>query len=164
MLIYNDRGVRDSGHDDKWRSQGGYMMYVGDCLVSWRSKRHRFRTLSSMEAEYVEAARGGQELVWFRRLLKNMGHPQSTPTVMWEDNKAAIAFSKNQTCHDRSKHIDIRVYWLRDLVLEGDIVMLHIATADQLADFLTKHLRGPAHIKARDIILGGRSVGTRGRE
>ena len=80
---------------------------------------------------------------------------QSAPTVMWEDNKAAIAFSKNQTCHDRSKHIDVRVYWLRDLVLEGDIVMQHIATAEQLADFLTKLLRGPAHKTARDVILGG---------
>ena len=77
------------------------------------------------------------------------------PTVMWEDNKAAIAFRKNQTCHYRSKHIDIRAYWLRDLVLEGSILMLHIATEDQLADFLTKHLRGPAHSKSKNLVLGG---------
>jgi hypothetical protein len=155
----NYRDERESGHDDKWCSQGGYLVFVGDCLVSWSSRRHRCRTLSSMEAEYVEAARGGQEVMWFRRLMKDLGHPQKAPTVMWEDNKAAIAFSKNQTCHDRSKHIDIRVYWLRDLVLEGSILMLHIATEDQLADFLTKHLRGPAHSKATTLILGGWPLG-----
>jgi hypothetical protein len=155
----NYRDERDSGHDDKWRSQGGYLIFMGDCLVSWSSKRHRCRTLSSMEAEYVEAARGGQEVVWYRRLLGDLGYPQDSPTIMWEDNKAAIAFSKNQTCHDRSKHIDIRVHWLRDLVLAGEILMLHIATEEQLADFLTKHLRKPAHIKARDTILGGRPLG-----
>jgi transposase InsO family protein len=154
---YGDK--RDSGNNDKWCSQGGYLMFVGDCLVSWCSKRQRCRTLSSMEAEYVEAARGGQEVVWFRRLLGDLGYPQEAPTIMWEDNKAAIAFSKNQTCHDRSKHIDIRVYWLRDLVLAGSIVMLHIPTGDQLADFLTKHLRKPGHEKARDTILGGRPLG-----
>ena len=150
---------RDSGNNDKWCSQGGYLVYVGDCLVSWSSKRHRCRTLSSMEAEYVEAARGGQEIVWFRRLMNDLGYPQLSPTVMWEDNKAAIAFSKNQTCHDRSKHIDIRVYWLRDLVVDGAIVMMHIPTDEQLADFLTKHLRAPQHTKATGLVLGGRPLG-----
>jgi hypothetical protein len=117
------------------------------------------RGRESAIAREREAARGGQEVMWFRRLLKDLAHPQSSPTVMWEDNKASIAFSKNQTCHDRSKHIDIRVHWLRDLVLEGAIMMLHIDTEDQLADFLTKHLRKPAHVKARDLILGGRPLG-----
>jgi hypothetical protein len=146
---------RDSGNDDKWCSQGGYLVFVGNCLVSWNSKRHRCRTLSSMEAEFVEAARAAQEVVWFRRLMKDLGHEQHSPTVVWEDNKAAIAFSKNHTCHDRSKHIDIREHWLRDLALNQVITMLHVATANQLADFMTKHLRAPAHKLARDIILGG---------
>ena len=91
--------------------------------------------------------------------MNDLGYPQLSPTVMWEDNKAAIAFSKNQTCHDRSKHIDIRVYWLRDLVVEGAIVMLHIPTDEQLADFLTKHLRAPQHTKATGLVLGGRPLG-----
>jgi hypothetical protein len=150
---YGDK--RDSGHDDKWCSQGGYLVFVGDCLISWSSKRHRCVTLSSMEAEYVEATRAAQEVLWCRVLLEDLGYKQDSPTIMWEDNKAAIAFSKNQTCHDRSKHISIRIHWLRDMVLGQVIQMLHIGTAHQLADFLTKHLRAPAHIKVRDIVLGG---------
>jgi transposase InsO family protein len=150
---YGDK--RESGLGDKWRSQGGYLVFVGDCLVSWSSKRHRCVTLSSMEAEYVEATRAAQEVVWCRRLLKDLGYEQKSPTVLWEDNKAAIAFSKNHTCHDRSKHIDIREHWLRDLVLGLDVRMLHVATVNQLADFLTKHLRAPAHILVTDIILSG---------
>ena len=150
---YGDK--RDSGYDDKWRSQGGYLVFVGDCLVPWSSKRHRCVTLSSMEAEYVEAARSAQEVVWFRRLMRDLGYGLKFPTVLWEDNKAAIAFSKNHTCHDRSKHIDIREHWLRELVSGQEVKMLHVATAHQMANFMTKHLRTPAQILATDIVLGG---------
>jgi hypothetical protein len=158
ITVYVDANygdARDSGNDDKWCSQGGYLIFLGDCLVAWCSKRHRCRTLSSMESEWVEAARSGQEAVWHRRVLKSLGFEQFFPTIMWEDNKATIAFSKNHTCHDRSKHIDIREHWLRDLVLDQVIEMRHVTTVNQLADFMTKHLRAPAHKAARDIVLGG---------
>ena len=150
---YGDK--RDSGANDKWCSQGGYLIFVGDCLVTWSSRHHRCRTLSSMEAEYVEAARAAQEVMWMRKLLGGLGYVQSSPTVLWEDNTGTIAFSKNQTGHQNTKHIDIRAHWLNDLVRDQVVTMHHIATVNQLADFMTKHLRGPAHIKARDIILGG---------
>jgi hypothetical protein len=153
---YGDK--RESGLGDKWRSQGGHLVFVGDCLVSWSSKRHRCVTLSSMEAEYVEATKGAQEVVWMRRLMKDLGYEQKSPTILWEDNKACIAFSKNHTCHDRSKHIDIREHWLRDLVSGLDVRLLHVATAHQLADFLTKHLRTATHILVTDIILGGKPL------
>ena len=158
LTVYVDANygdARDSGNNDKWCSQGGYLVFLGDCLVDFCSKRHRCRTLSSMEAEWVEAARAAQAAIWHRRALKDLGSEQLFPTIMWEDNKATIAFSKNHTSHDRSKHIDIREHWLRDLVLSSVIEMLHVTTANQLADFLTKHLRAPAHKLARDIVLGG---------
>ena len=146
---------RDSGNGDKWRSQGGYLIYIDNNLVCWSSKRHRCVTLSSMEAEYVEASKAGQEVLWFRRLLKDLGYPQTKPTIMYEDNKACISFSKNHTCHDRSKHIDIRHHWLRQMVLSAKVKLTHLPTDQQVADVLTKYLAKAKFTKFREQMLDG---------
>jgi hypothetical protein len=158
MLAYADSNFgdsRDSGNNDKWCSQGGYAIYVNGHLVSWKSKRHRCVTLSSMEAEYVEATNGGQEVLWWRRLLSDLGYPQKEPTILREDNKACIAFSLNNTQHDRSKHIDIRLHWLRGMIQENEIQMEHIRTDDMIADIFTKHLRRPKFEKFRGMLFSG---------
>ena len=56
----------------------------------------------------MEASEAGKEIVFFRELMSDLGYGMNEPTVLYEDNKACIAFSKNNTNHDRSKHIDIR--------------------------------------------------------
>ena len=134
---------RDSGNvaDDKWKSQGCFLIYLADCLVSWRSRRHKSRCYSSMESEYMEASEAAKEVVFFRELMNEMGYEMKDATVMYEDNKACIAFSKNNTNHDRSKHIDIRAYALRDCVRNGIVELVHVDTENQLADMLTKHQR-----------------------
>jgi hypothetical protein len=140
---------------DKWRSQGGFLIYNSGNLVAWSSKRHKCVTLSTMEAEYVEATSCGKEVIWFRRLLAELGHPQDTPSVILEDNKAAISFSLNQTCHERSKHIDIRAHWLRQMVFDNSVVLHHCATDLQVADLMTKHLRRPQFEVFRNHMLDG---------
>ena len=86
-----------------------------------------------MESEYFAASEAAKEVIWFRALLTDLGHTQTNATIMYEDNKAFISYSKNSTCHDRTKHIDMRAYWLRDCVRDG-----HVQTNDQLADMMTK--------------------------
>jgi hypothetical protein len=137
---YGDR--RDGGKRNdttgKWRSQGGYIVYLGSTPVGWRSKRHKSTSLSSMESEYMEASEGGKEAIWFRRLMIDLDEEQTQPTELYEDNKACYEFSKNNTCHDRTKHIDQRAYFLRELVKKGEIVVVPVKTKDQLADIMTK--------------------------
>ena len=94
-------------------------------------------------------------MLWFRRLLGDLGHTPVGPTVVYEDNKAAISFSKNHTCHDRSKHIDIRHFWLREMVTRGDIRLVHVGTLEQAADILTKYLPTKAFRKFREKMLHG---------
>ena len=130
-------------------------MFVGGSLVSWSSRRHKCRTLSSMEAEYVEASEAAKEVLWLRVFLEELGHTQQTPTIMNEDNKACISYSKNNTCHDRTKHIDIRAYALRDRVREGIVELRHISTKDQLADMLTKTQLKCTFMAHRDSIMNG---------
>ena len=143
LSVYCDANYgdgRDSGEavDDKWKSQGGYMVFLNDVLVSWRSRRHKCRALSSMEAEYFEASEAAKEILWFRGLMHDLGYAMNGPSHIYEDNKACISYSKNNTCHDRTKHIDIRAYNLRDNVRAGLVALLHIDTKQQLADMLTK--------------------------
>jgi hypothetical protein len=116
---------RDSGEnfDDKWKSQGGYLIYLGGSLISWRSRRHKSRCLSSMESEYMEASEASKEVKHFRTMMREFGYDCSHPSIIYEDNKACIAFSKNNTCHDRTKHIDIRAYALRDMVRAGEVYL-----------------------------------------
>ena len=152
---YGDVRETSVVNSDKWRSQGGYLIYISGNLVAWSSKRHKCVTLSTMEAEYVEATSCGKEVIWFRRLLAELGHPQLSPTVIMEDNKAAISFSLNQTCHERSKHIDIRAHWLRQMVFDESVVLHHCATDVQVADLMTKHLRRPQFEVYRDNMLDG---------
>jgi hypothetical protein len=114
-------------------------LFVNNTLVSWSSKRHRTRALSSMEAEYMEATEAGKEVLWAREMMRFLRHPQHKPTVIYEDNKSCINYTKNASCHARSKHIDIRAYWLRDMYNDDAVRLIHCGTHMQLADMMTKY-------------------------
>ena len=143
--------------DDKWKSQGGYLVYFNGNLVSWRSRRHKSRCLSSMESEYLEASEAAKEVIWFRKVLEDLDNRLDEPTIMYEDNKACVAFSKNNTCHDRTKHIDIRAYNLRDKVRDGVVNVVHVSTKHQLADMMTKSQLKKTFIEHRDKIFSNSS-------
>jgi hypothetical protein len=158
LLAYADSNYGDRrGHmvGKKYKSQGGFAIYVSNTLMSYRSKRHKSISMSSMEAEYIEATHCASEIKWWRRLLEAVGYPQKGPTPIMEDNKACIAFSLNNTAHERSKHIDIREYWLRDAVLDNTIEMLHVCTEDQIADIFTKYLGPTKFQKFKKLLLFG---------
>jgi hypothetical protein len=153
----NCMDARESGDgtDDKWKPQGGYIMVWDGCVVSWRSSRMKSRVLSSMESEYYVACEGAKEAIWLRRLVKELGFGSvmEKQTPIYEDNKACIAYSKNNTCHDRTKHIDNKAYFLRDHVKEGDIELIHISTNDQLADMMTKTQEKQTFLKHKERIF-----------
>ena len=78
--------------------------------------------------------------VWLARLLGELDRKEAEAVGLRVDNKATIALSKNPVFHDRSKHIDTRFHYIRDLVKDGSVEVDHIATEEQLADILTKGL------------------------
>jgi hypothetical protein len=152
---------RDGGsesNDEKWKSQGGYLLFVGDSLVSWRSRRHKARSLSSMESEYMEASEAAKEIVWFRELLSDVGIDVSEESIIYEDNKSCIAFSSNNTSHDRTKHIDIHAYWLRDHVRSKCVKLLHVDTENQLADMMTKYMPIKTFVKHTNKLYDGEHI------
>jgi hypothetical protein len=97
-------------------------------------------SLSSAEAEYVAATTAACHAVWLRRLLKDMGHAVKYTTTIFCDNSSAIALSKNHVFHKKSKHIDTLYHFIRELVKEGEIILLFCGSKEQLADMFTKPL------------------------
>jgi hypothetical protein len=78
--------------------------------------------------------------VWLSRLLADLVNAKVIASLLYIDNKSALALAKNPVLHERSKHIDVRFHFIRDCISSGVIETDYIRTGDQLADLLTKPL------------------------
>jgi hypothetical protein len=122
----------------KSRSQTGYIVYLGGGPVDWSSTLQTVVALSSAEAEFIAAFSASRNISYFRELLSELTIVSDGATIIWEDNTACIAMSKNPINHKNNKHILRKYHYLRDLVDAGIIRLEYIVTADQVADLLTK--------------------------
>ena len=113
----------------------GYTFHFGTGVVSWASKKHPIVTLFSAEAEYVAATSAACQDVWMRRVLKELSQDHQESTTILCDNHSAIALSKNHVFHKRTKHIDIRFHFIRELVSNKEICLEFCRSEDQLAHF-----------------------------
>eukprot|EP00253_Pinus_taeda_P030134 PITA_30134 len=125
---------------DYRKSTSGYVFHMGSGAISWASKKQSIVALSTVEAEYVVAIAAACQAVSMRRMLRSLGQEQAKKTVIFCDNSSAIALSKNSVFHKRTKHIDTRFHYIRELVSNGEIVLQHWRTQEQVADILTKPL------------------------
>lgn len=126
------------------------MFLLNEGAVSWSSKKHHVVTLSTTEAEFVTAASCACLGVWMRRVLEKLGHPQGKCTTVLCDNSSTIKLSKNLVMHGRSKHIDVRFHFLRDLTRDGVVELKHCVTQEQVADIMTKPLKLDVFLKLRE--------------
>ena len=101
-----------SGDIDDRKSTTGYVFFLGDCAISWLSKKQTIVMLSTCESEYVAASSSTCHALWLRKLLKELHLPQKGATEICIDNKSAQALAKNPIFHDRSKHIDTRYHFI----------------------------------------------------
>ena len=127
--------------DDRKSTSGGYF-YLGNNLVSWMSKKQNSVSLSTAEAEYIVAGSCCTQLLWMKKLFHDYGIPQDTMCVFC-NNTSAINLSKNSIQHSKSKHIEIRYHFIRDLVEDKVVCLEFIHTDNQKADIFTKPLDGP---------------------
>uniref|UniRef100_A0A803LBV2 Uncharacterized protein n=1 Tax=Chenopodium quinoa TaxID=63459 RepID=A0A803LBV2_CHEQI len=129
----------DWGADrDSRKSTSGYFTLVGGNLVSWKSKRQKVVAMSSAEAEFRGIAKGITEVLWLKKLLRELGYAPKKSCKLYCDNMAAIRISENPVQHDRTKHVEIDRHFIKDH-LDGKIITLpFVRSEDQLADILTK--------------------------
>lgn len=130
-----------AGDLDDRKSTSGYVFMLGSRAVSWSSKKQPVVTLSTTEVEFIVAASCACQAIWVRRILEKLGQTQEKCTVIFCDNSSTIKLSKNHVMHGRSKHIDVRFHFLRDLTKDGAIRLMHYSSEDQVADIMTKPLK-----------------------
>jgi hypothetical protein len=133
-------GYSDADWASDWRtrrSTGGYLVYACGGPLAWGSKLMATIAASSMESEYMAAYFLGQQLLYIRNLLSELGLKITKLIPFFMDAMAAIQALRNPSFHARIKHVDIKWHWLRKLI--GSIFTLHhVRSSDMAADLLTK--------------------------
>ncbi|KAJ0440609.1 putative RNA-directed DNA polymerase [Helianthus annuus] len=122
------------------KSLSANLFSIGTGAVSWCSKKQEVVALSTTEAEYIAATAASCQATWLRKILIELGQEQKEATPIFCDNMSTVFLSKNQAYHGRSKHIDIKYHFIRNLVEGGQIELKSCYTEEQVADILTKPL------------------------
>ena len=107
-------------------STSGYCVFLGNNLLSWSSKRQYTLSRSSAEAEYRGVANAVAETSWLRNLLLELHSPVHSATIVYCDNVSAVYLSSNPMQHQRTKHIEIDIHFVRDQVATGKVRVLHV--------------------------------------
>jgi hypothetical protein len=98
----------DWGSDSDRKSTTGFLIFLGNSLIAWTSKKQNSVAMSTMEAEFLALSSCTQEILYLRSLLTELYIPQDHPTTMYQDNQSCIQFATSGQVSQRSKHIDIR--------------------------------------------------------
>jgi len=109
-------------------------------LISWSSKRQPTLSRSSAEVEYRGVANVVAESCWIRNLLLEFHRPLHKATIVYCDNTSAIYLTDNPVNHQRTKHIEMDVHFVRERVAKGQVHILHVPSRSQYADIFTKGL------------------------
>jgi hypothetical protein len=134
-----------AGCSDTHHSITGWCMFLGNFLVSWKSKKQDRVSKSSTESEYRVMSSACYEIIWLRGLLGELGFPQVEPTPLHADNTSAIQIAANPVFHERTKHIEVNCHSIREAYDARVISHLHISTTLQTADVFTKALSKHRH-------------------
>ena len=128
-----------AGDKDRRKSTSGYLMTYAGGAVSWQSRLQKCVSTSTTEAEYIAAVDAGKEVLWMKNFLQELGMKQEK-YVLFCDSQSAIHLAKNSSYHSRTKHIDVRYHWIRDVVSSKLLKLEKIHTDDNGSDMMTKIL------------------------
>ncbi|GAB2220383.1 hypothetical protein Drorol1_Dr00008032, partial [Drosera rotundifolia] len=126
-----------AGDLDGRKSTSGYLFTLAGGAISWQSKLPKCVALSTTEAEYIAATEAGKEMLWIKRFLQELGISQPEYQVHC-DSQSALDLSKNAIYHSRTKHIDVRYHWIREVMEQQQLTLVKISTKENPADMLTK--------------------------
>lgn len=136
-------GFSDSdwgGSIDDMKSTSGYCFTLGSGIFSWASEKQDIVAQSTAEAEFIAAAVAVNQALWLRKILADLQLVQMNSTKVFVDNQAAIAISNNSIFHGKTKHFNVKLYFLGEVQKEGEVSLQYCKTEEQLADIFMKAL------------------------
>ena len=135
------------------RSISGYFFSLGGHVLSWCSRKQKSVALSSCEAEFTSFSEAVRECMWIRRLLcELLPSAVMQPTIIGQDNQAAIVVAESSTISQRSKHIQLKVMFSRKAVADRLVKPVYLPTLEMPADVLTKPLCRELFVKHRQAL------------
>lgn len=136
-------GFSDSdwaGSVDDMKSTSGYCFSLGSGVFSWCSKKQEIVAQSTAEAEFIAATAAANQVLWLKKIMCDLHEEQKHNTEIFVDNQAAIAISNNPVFHGKTKHFNIKLYYLREIQQNGEVTLVYCKSEDQQADLFTKPL------------------------
>ena len=109
-------------------------------MISWFNRKQSCVVMSTCEAQYFVMFSASCKLVWLRNILSDIFDFRLDVTCIFCDNQSCMKFSENLVFHDKSKHIEIKFHYIRDMVHRGAVKLQHMAMDEQIVDVLTNPL------------------------
>jgi hypothetical protein len=119
---------------DSYRSKSGQLFLLNGAAIYWKSQLQISAAISTTEAEFITLSENAYTVFGLRILMNGLNEPPPCPTIIYQDNTATIAASKNAPSCSRLRHVNVRVYNIRDLIRAGDVYPILCDTTDQHAD------------------------------
>jgi 3D (Asp-Asp-Asp) domain-containing protein len=130
-------------HVDR-HSVSGQLYLLNGGVISWNSGKQRCVATSTTEAEYIALSEASKQGQWIRTLIRELHRTdlldESLATPIYSDNQGCIAIAKDPVGHRRTKHIDVRYQYIRQLITHGKATIAYLPTEYMVADILTKPL------------------------
>lgn len=143
LKCYSD--ADHGGDSSTGRSTSGMICTYSNGAIAWQSKRQLTVALSSTEAEIIAASEAAREILWLTRIIGFIQNDFVNIPHLFIDSESALRLAHDPPyeTHQRSKHIKLRHFFVRQCVLEKNLIVKKIDSKGQLADFLTKPLFKP---------------------
>ena len=144
---------------DTRKSVGGSTVTLCGAVVVDKSKKSPTVALSVTEAELTQATSTAQDMLYVMRVMESMGLKVQKPMILKVDNKGAKDIAHNWSVGGRLRHVSVKEFFLRDLKLEGLIIVKWMSGEDMPSDLFTKNLDGPTFEKHTQFYCGADEYG-----
>jgi hypothetical protein len=149
LIVFSDANWAEERETRK--SNSGYFCSVNGGAISWSCRRQDIVSLSSTEAEFIALSEACKETLWLKKLLKFFANEEISTKVN-VDNQSCLKMIANDKFSNRTKHIDTKFYFTKDLVSSGKIQLQYVSTENNLADIFTKPLQSTRIKYLRELI------------
>ena len=152
------RGFADASWETR-HSTSGWSILWQDAVIAWGSRKQQCIALSSCEAELVALSEATKDMVYFRKLVRGLDSSSvDGPSDLATDSQSARDISYNPESHERTKHIERRYFFVRDMVEKMEIRVPLVGTKDNYADFFTKPLDPKRFAALRALLMNERDA------